>query len=101
MYSLLDLLILLMLGCGLCQLCVCLWFLVVVGSFFGGSFPLAVYLRVSLSPTSCLLLCRCGQVVLEFVLLCVPGFEAFLCSCSVVCSDYLVVFPDMSLFDLG
>ena len=50
MYSLLDLLILLILGCGFCWLCVCLWFLVVVGSFFGGSFPPGGYLRVSLSP---------------------------------------------------
>ena len=58
--------------------CVCLWFLVVVGSFFGGSFPAAGYVRVSLSPTSCFLLCRCGQVVLELFLPCVQGFEAFL-----------------------
>ena len=42
--------------------------MVLVGSFFGGSFPTAGYLMVSLSPTSCLLLCRCGQVVLELVL---------------------------------
>ena len=48
------------------------------GSFFAGSFPPAGYLRVSLSPTSCLLLCRCGQVVLELVLPCIQGFEAFL-----------------------
>ena len=92
MYSLLDLPILLILGCGLCWLCVCLWFLVLFGSFFGGSFPPAGYLRVSLSPTSCLLLCRCGQVLLELVLPCVQVFEAFLFSCSVVCSHYLFVF---------
>ena len=66
------------LGCGLCWLCVCLWFLVVFGSFFGGCFPPAGYLRVILSPSSCFLLCRCGKVVLELVLLCVQGFEAFL-----------------------
>ena len=78
MYSLLDLLILLILGCGFCWLSVCLLFLVLVGSFFGGSFPPAGYLRVSLSPTSCLLFCRCGQVVLELVLLCVQGFDGFL-----------------------
>ena len=78
MYSLVDLLILLILGCGLCLLCVCLWFLVLVGSFFGGSFPPAGYLRVSLSPTSCILLCRCWLVVLDLVLPFVQGFEAFL-----------------------
>ena len=52
--------------------------LVLFGSVFVGSFPSAGYVRVSLSPTSCFLLCRCGQVVLELVLLCVQGFEAFL-----------------------
>ena len=77
MYSLLDLLILLILGWGFCWLCVCLWFLVLVGSFFGVSFPPAGYLRVSLSPTSCLLLCRCGLVVLELVLPCLQVFKAF------------------------
>ena len=77
-YSLLDLPILLILGCGFCWLCVCLCFLVLVGSFFGGSFPPAGYLRVSLSPTSCLLLCRCGHILLELVLPYVQGFEAFL-----------------------
>ena len=78
MYSLLDLPILLILGCGFCWLCVCLWFMVLVVSFFGGSFPPAGYLRVSLSPTSCFLLCMWEQVVLELVLPCVQGFEAFL-----------------------
>ena len=48
------------------------------GCFFGGSFPPAGYLRVSLSPTSCFVSCRCGKVVLELVLLYVQGFEAFL-----------------------
>ena len=57
-------------GCHLFWLSVCLWVLFVVGSFFGGSFPQAGYLRVSLSPTSCFLLCRCGQVLLEMVLPC-------------------------------
>ena len=38
MYGLLDFPILLILVCGLCWLCVCLWFLVLVGSFFGGPF---------------------------------------------------------------
>ena len=56
-------------------LCVSLVF-VLVGSFFGGSFPPAVYLRISVSPTSCFLLRRCGQVVLELVLPFVKGFEA-------------------------
>ena len=100
MYSLLDLPILLILGCGFCWLCVCLWFLVLVGSFFGGSFPPAGYLRVSLSPTSCLLLCRCGQVVLELVLLCVQGFEAFLLLLFSCLSHYLVVSPDRSWIEL-
>ena len=77
-YSLLDLPILLILGCGLCWLCVCLWLLVLVGSFVGRSFPPAGYLRVSLSPTSSLLFCGCEQVVLELVLPCLQGFEAFL-----------------------
>ena len=57
-----------------------------LGLLFGGCFPPAGYLRVSESPTSCFLFCRCGQVVLELVLLCVKGFVAFLFSCSVVCS---------------
>ena len=52
--------------------------LVLFGSFFGGSFPPAGYVMVSLSPTSCFLLCRCGQVVLQLVLPCLQGFEAFL-----------------------
>ena len=61
------------------MLALCVSFvLVVVGSFFGGSFPPAGYLRVSVSPTSCFVLCRCGQVVLDLVLPCVQGFEAFL-----------------------
>ena len=46
-------------------------------SFFGGSFPPVGYLRVSLSPTSCFILWRCGQVELELVLLCGQGCEAF------------------------
>ena len=78
MYSLLDLLVLLILGCGFGWLCVCLWFLVPVETFFGGSFPAGGYLRVSLFPASCFLLCSCGQVVLELVLLYVQGFEVFL-----------------------
>ena len=53
-------------------------FLVLVGSLFGVSFPPAGYLRVSLSPTSCLVLCMCGQAVLELVLPCLLGFEALL-----------------------
>ena len=57
---------------------VCLWFFTVIGSFFGGSFPPAGYLSVSLSSTSYFVLCNCGQVVLELVLLCVQGFKAFL-----------------------
>ena len=55
-------------------------------------------------PTSCFLLCRCGQVVLELVLLCVKGFEAFLLllfSCLfLVISHYLFVFSDRSWVDL-
>ena len=47
-------------------------------SVSGGSFPPAAYVRVCVSPTSCFLLCRCGQVVLELVLSYVQGFEAFL-----------------------
>ena len=55
-----------------------LWFLVIVGSFSGGSFPAAGYLKVSLSPNYCFLLCMGEKVVLQLVLLCVQGFEAFL-----------------------
>ena len=80
------------------MLALCVSFvLVVVGSFFGGSFSPAVYQRVSLSPTSCLLLCRCGQVVLELVLPCVQGFEAFLlllfsCLFLVISSLFICIF---------
>ena len=81
MYSLLDLLILLILHCGFCWLCVCLWFLVVVGCFFGGSFPLSLGQS---GPHILFSLCMCGQVVLELVLLGVQGFAAFSPSCSVV-----------------
>ena len=77
-YSILDVPNLLILGCGLCWFCVRVWFLVLVETFFVGSFPPAGYLRASLSPTSCFLLCRCGQVVLVLVLLCVQRFEASL-----------------------
>ena len=71
--------------------------MVLVGSFFSGSFPPAGYLRVSLSPTSCLLLSKCGQVVLELVLLCVQGFEAFLllffsCLFLVISSLFICIF---------
>ena len=48
----------LFLGCHLYSLCVCLWVLIVVVSFFGGSFPPAGQLRVSPSTTSFFLLCR-------------------------------------------
>ena len=37
------------------------WVLIVVGSFFGGSFHPAVWLRVTLPTTSCVVLCRCCQ----------------------------------------
>ena len=64
---------------------------------FGGSFPPAGYLRVSLSPTSCFLLCRCGQVVLELVLPCVQVYEAFLlllfrCLFLVISSLFISIF---------
>ena len=71
-------------------LCMC-WVLVVVGSFFDGSFPPAGYLRVSLSLTCCFLWCRCGQVVLELVLQFVEGFEAFLLL--LFNRLFLVIFP--------
>ena len=93
----------LILGCGSCWLCVCLWHLVHVGSFFGGSFPPAVFLRVSLSPTSCFLLCRCGQGVLKLLLPCVHVFEAFLLvlfSCLFLVISSLFVFPDKSWVEL-
>ena len=83
MYNLLDLLILLILGCGLCWLCVCLWFLILVGSFFGGSLPSAGYLRVSLSPTSVVQVwagCVGARSSVYKVL------RLFSSSCSVVCS---------------
>ena len=73
--------------------------LVVVGSFLGGSFPPADFLRVSLFPTSCFLLCRCGQVVLELVLPCLQGFEAFLLLLFSY-SHYLVVSPHRSWVEL-
>ena len=76
----------LVLDCGSCLLCVCLCFLVAFETFFGGFFPPAGYVRVSLSRTSFLLLCRCGQVVLKLVLPCVLGFETFLLLLVVVCS---------------
>ena len=71
--------------------------LVLVGSFFGGSFPPSGYLRVCLSPTSCLLLCRCGQVVLELLPLCIQGVEAFLllffsCLFLVISSLFICIF---------
>ena len=78
MYSLFDLPILVTLSCGLFWLYICLWFFVLVASFFGESFPPAGYLRVNLSPTSFFVLCRCGEVVLELVLPCVEGLKGFL-----------------------
>ena len=89
-------------GCGLCWLCVCLWFLVLFGSFSGGTFSPAGYLRISPSPTSCFLLCSCRQVVLELVLPCVQGFEAFLLlffSCFFLVISSLFVFSDRSWVD--
>ena len=72
--------------------------LIVVGSFSGGSFPPAGYLRVTPSTTSCILLCRCGQVVSKLVLPCVQGFVdslLLLFSCLFwVISHHLVIFPD-------
>ena len=74
------------------MLALCLWVLVLVASFFGGSFPPACYLRVSLSPTSFFLLCRCGLVVLELVLLCGPGFESFALVQLVVLSSFFIIY---------
>ena len=49
--TLLDLPILVILGCGLCWLCVCLWFLILVGSFFGGfSHKVVIWGSVCLPP---------------------------------------------------
>ena len=64
----------------------CSWAVVYVGSvcvfgfwfLLGVSFLQVVCLMVTFSPTSCFLFCRCRQVVLELVLPCVQGFEAFL-----------------------
>ena len=72
---------------------VCLCFLFLFETFFGWTFPPAGYLKVSLSPTSCFLLCRCGQVVLELVLLYVQSFETFLLV--LFCGLFLVI---LSLF---
>ena len=83
--------------------CVFLWFLVIVGSFSGGSFPAAGYLKVSLSPNYCFLLCMGEKVVLQLVLLCVQGFEAFLLllfSCLFLVISSLFVFPDRSWVEL-
>ena len=62
------------------------------------------WLSESLSvPTSCFLLCRSGQVVLELVLLCLQGFEAFLLisfSFLFLVISSLFVFSDRSWVDL-
>ena len=47
-------------------------------SFVGPSFHLVNWVRVTPSTMSCILLCRCGQVMLKLVLLSVCGFEASL-----------------------
>ena len=82
---------------------VCVWFGVLVRSFFGVSFPTGGYLKVSLSPTSCFLLCSYEQVVLELFLLYVQVFEAFLLvlfSCLFLVISSLFVFPDRSWVEL-
>ena len=72
--SLLDLLNLLLLGCCLRWLSGCICILIVVGSFFGWSFPPAGWLRAT-SPTTSCMLCRCRQVVLKLVLLSAWSYE--------------------------
>ena len=60
--------------------------------------------HISVGPTSCFLLCSCGQVVLELVFPFVQGFEAFLLlffSCLfLVILHYLIVFPERSWVEL-
>ena len=53
-------------------------FLIVVGSFFGGSFLSSGWLKVTLPTASCMLLCTYGKVVLKLVVLSVQGYEASL-----------------------
>ena len=100
MYILFDLPILLILGCGFCWLCVYLWFLVLVETFFGWSFPAAGYLRVSLSPTLVFCCAGVGRLCWRWLFRVYKVLMFFSCSCSVVCSHYLVVSPDRSWVEL-
>ena len=84
----------------LCWLPGCNWVLIAVGSFFGESFPPAGWLRVLLLTTSCVLLYRYKQVVLNLIF-CLSEVIILLSHyCSVVCSGRflhnLVVIPDLS-----